>query len=221
MGKSNIKSLVSDNAEVLFDHILSDGLVKDIPIINTVANVLAVGTSVRDTLFGRKLVRFLNSINSVSAEDYVKIKEFALSSESEQVCEKILNVIDATSEISKSDIIANVFLGYVEGLLTSKELNTILEVIENSYTLDLNNFLTKRSLARSRKDIRKLQNNGIANFVNTPIIERKDTHPISTRTNPDTFNNSEDYQESYMITRLGIRFRSAYKKGLDMREKHS
>ncbi|EGQ8047241.1 hypothetical protein HYO05_23115 [Vibrio parahaemolyticus] len=221
MGKNSLKSLASDGVEVLFDQILNDGLVKDIPIINTVANVMALGKSVRDTLFGRKLVKFLSSINSVSPNDYEKIKKFALSNESEEVCEKILNVIDSTSEISKADIIANVFLGYIEGELSSKELNTVLEVIERSYTQDLNNLLTKRLMTRSRKDMRKLQSNGIANFVSTPIIERKDTHPITTRPSTDLFKDNETYQESYMITRLGQRFRAAYKKGQRMREEHS
>ena len=219
MVKKNLISLAIENAEVIFDQILDDGLVRDIPIINTVANVIAVGKSVRDTLFARKLARFLNEINNISDADYEKIRAFALSEDSEEISEKLLNVLDANSEVSKSEIIANVFLGFVDKKLTAHELKGVLEIIEKSYSSDLNNFL--KTLPVMSSNIMHLQRGGISNLVNTPLIEQKPRTSLSLRTAEDSWKQKQESQEIYRTTPIGTQFRNAYLHGISMRGKNA
>lgn len=79
-GNSLIKSicsdslnLVSDITEASMDSILSDGLLKEIPIIGSVVNLIKVGLTIKDRLFFKKLIIFLREIEKV---DHKKRQKF-------------------------------------------------------------------------------------------------------------------------------------------------
>ena len=59
MYKSSVINLVKDGLELAIDQVVNSNLAKDIPVVNTVANMLSLGGSIRDALFAKKLMIFI------------------------------------------------------------------------------------------------------------------------------------------------------------------
>ncbi|MHB2105916.1 hypothetical protein OC523_007185 [Vibrio vulnificus] len=197
-------AIIKDNAEVLLDHISENEWIREIPVLDNIFNMLSVATSIRDALFAKKLEQFFVSIKDVSERDLNKIKKFALSCDANEVSEKLINVLDKVSDNKKPTIIANLFIGYIEGYLTVEEFKVTLEVIDKSYTTDLENFLSTGF--------------GIVDLTLTELIEKKVYSMIFTPLLARTENPQRTHVERYSISNLGLVFFDAYNYGATARK---
>src|SRR5690348_6952258 len=68
LASSDLSGVLEDQAEVVVDRILKDGLLKDIPIVSTITGTVKTIIAVRDYLFVLKLVKFLQGINITEEE---------------------------------------------------------------------------------------------------------------------------------------------------------
>ena len=65
--------IAKEYAEIGLDAVLSEGLLKDIPVVNTVVALGKLGISINDRLLIKKLLAFLSNFQTVSAEDRTKM----------------------------------------------------------------------------------------------------------------------------------------------------
>ena len=63
--QSDLSSVVMDGVEIGIDQCLSDGILKDIPIINSIASIVKTTQSISNYLYLKKIVSFLNGIKDI------------------------------------------------------------------------------------------------------------------------------------------------------------
>ncbi|MBO1382964.1 hypothetical protein BVJ63_18520 [Vibrio cholerae] len=202
--KNSGLDLFRDNVEVLIDHISENEWIKEIPVLDNVFNMLSLVTSIKDSLFAKKLEQFFVSLNEVSEKDYHKIKQFSKTAEANEISEMIINVLDKVTDNKKPEIIANLFIGYIEEYINLSEFKIALEIVDKSYAADLESFL---SCGFSIVDftLSDLMTNKVYNMIFTPLLARTE--------NPD-----KTHVEHYSISNLGIAFFDAYNHGVTLRK---
>lgn len=65
------ESVVADFAEIGIDSLLSDGVLKDIPFVNTVISVCKTGQNIRERNLIKQTVAFVNAFNSGTIDNMI------------------------------------------------------------------------------------------------------------------------------------------------------
>ena len=66
---SDITNVTTDLAEIAFDSILDNVILKDIPVISALIGTYKGIVAIRDQLFAKKVITFLTSLNTLSIEE--------------------------------------------------------------------------------------------------------------------------------------------------------
>ncbi len=110
--------LASELAEVGLDSILDDGVIKDIPIISATIGVFKIGSSIKERHYIKKLMRFIDSCNKgiIDKDMKERIKsKFLDEKKSKKELEQILLIIDRFIEEEKADMLAKIYIAYLDG----------------------------------------------------------------------------------------------------------
>ena len=104
-------SLASEYSEIALDSILQDGILKDIPVINTIIGISKASIAMRDRLLIKKIVQFLAGLNDVTFEKRIQmiIRLEQDTKFSQSVGEHILEILERVESHRKPIIIARVF----------------------------------------------------------------------------------------------------------------
>ncbi len=124
---------------------ISDGIVTSIPALDIFLKSLSSFLNVRDFLFRKKLVLFLESTNKVNKKTKENFqREMHESSEfCETVGTHLILVLDIFNEIEKARILGNFFNAYLEGKISYndfRKLSKSLEIISISTIPNLEKF---------------------------------------------------------------------------------
>ncbi|CAG9000171.1 MAG: hypothetical protein CENE_02161 [Candidatus Celerinatantimonas neptuna] len=94
--------------EVGIDALLSNSVLKDIPILSTIVGSIHAIGSVRDALFAKKLVSFLSELSDISARERRRMIESIDNSDDYKikVGEKLIYIIERVEDYYSSKIIA-------------------------------------------------------------------------------------------------------------------
>lgn len=108
--------VIFDVAEVFLDQNLSDGVLKDLPVVGVLAKLAKSKQSVSEELFIRKLVRFLYDLNNLSSQEKEKfIEKYPDFSEEQRVLgENLLLALERLDDIEKPAILARFFAAYIK-----------------------------------------------------------------------------------------------------------
>jgi len=173
MVKRRLLELTAEGAEIAFKQVIEDSVIKDIPIIGTLAKLCGIGLSIRDRLYTDKIRLFLIAIDEIPEDKRLQFRDAVASGheECERLVQKILLVIESQSDVEKSDIIANFFLAYLDGVIAQADFRRSLDVTANYFLDDLKEFL-KGDAYRGfmRESYKDLEANGLANLVGSPLI---------------------------------------------------
>lgn len=138
----NAISTVSELAEVGLDAIMNDGLLKEVPFISTIISVYKIGNDIHARHSVKKLVAFLNEINSHIADDTKKQKYISKLREKPKFRQKeleyLLVIIDRYIGLSKPKMLAKLYFAYLDELLSWNELCMYSEVIDRFLVNDYN-----------------------------------------------------------------------------------
>ena len=170
MSKEKAFELLLDGGEVAFKQAVDNSLLKDIPIVGSVVKMYEVGASIRDHLYLAKLKLFLQCLDDISASKKEEMRESIRTgaTRASHISEKILLVIETQTDLEKSEIIANLFLAYLDGVLTEPSLRKALDVTAAVFLDDLKEFLGMSGFMR--RTYEDLERSNIAGLVNTPLI---------------------------------------------------
>ena len=131
---------VTDYIEMGLDSVLEDGLLKDFPIASTVVALYKIGNSFKERHNLKKLYIFINEINKgiVSEEKLFEYKQKFESNEKfrNQEIEYLLVLLDRYVNYDKPQMLAKIYLAYLDGFLTWEELTMYAEVIDRFLLLD-------------------------------------------------------------------------------------
>ena len=113
--QSDLSSIVMDGVEIGIDQCLSDGILKDIPIINSIASIVKATQSISNYLYLKKIVSFLNGIKDVPKEK--REQEIRKIEESKKyrnkVGEQLLFILDHCEDDIKAEYISYWFRAFL------------------------------------------------------------------------------------------------------------
>jgi len=131
------------SGEVVADILMKGDLLADIPLIGTAWKICRAGDNIRQRLFSAKLVAFIQDLDSHSQGKIDEIKSKIESSHEEavKVGETLLMILEQITDMEKPQILARLFLSYIDGVISVVELQRIAQGINIAFVEDLKNFL--------------------------------------------------------------------------------
>ena len=143
-------SCIGEYVEIGLDAVMEDGILKDIPIVSTAIAFYKIGSSIKERHNLKKLLLFLNELNNGILNEQ-KRKEYQQKFQSNekfrnQEIEYLLVLIDRYIIYDKPQMLAKLYLAYLDGTIIWEELTMYAEVIDRFLLLDCK-FLTSESEA--------------------------------------------------------------------------
>ncbi len=131
--------LAQDYAEMSIDSLTVSPIVKEIPIVKTVADVFKTGMAIREWHFVKKLLTFLKEFHAGSTEtEATHLFRERLNSDSvfrERVASHLLVIIDRYVTTDKAQILAHLFRAHVNGQIEWQDfvnLSVVLDALQTS-----------------------------------------------------------------------------------------
>lgn len=133
-------SCIGEYAEIGLDSIMEEGVLKDIPFVSTAIALYKIGSSIKERHNLKKLLVFLNEINN-GIVDEQKRKDYQQKFQSNekfrnQEIEYLLVLIDRYISYDKPQMLAKLYLAYLDGVIVWEELTMYAEVIDRFLLLD-------------------------------------------------------------------------------------
>ncbi len=139
MELEKFKDLIVENSEVLLDQMLSDGLLKDIPILSNLVGLYNVKTAISDRIFYKKVISFYRSFSDVDRKSFDKWSIWANKNidKSDQIADSLVLHIDSQNEAIKCNLIGHLFKKLVESYISIDEFEYFIYAISMASTRDL------------------------------------------------------------------------------------
>jgi hypothetical protein len=154
--KEESVACIGEYAEIGLDAIMEDGILKDIPIVSTAIALYKIGNSIKERHYLKKLLAFLNEINKGIADEQ-KRKDYQQKFQSNekfrnQEIEYLLVLIDRYISYDKPQMLAKLYLAYLDGIIIWEELTMYAEVIDRFLLLDCKTLISDVSAFRTLRD---------------------------------------------------------------------
>lgn len=155
--QENVANTVGELAEVGLDCVLEDGVLRDIPIVSSAISLYKIGSSIKERHNIKKLIAFLNAINKgiVDEEKRIEYQKKFQSNEKfrNQEIEYILVLIDRYISMDKPEMLAKLYLAYLDGTIIWEEFTMYAEVIDRFLLLDASMLTSDTGMYRTFHNI--------------------------------------------------------------------
>lgn len=154
---SELKNVGLDIAEIAIDQFLTEGLLRDIPILNSVVALFKSGVSIKEALFIKKLLLFLKKIQEVSSEkrEYFLIEISKVEKTKRRLFEKLLFTIDKLDDTEKALILGKAFKHLIVGNINLIQYYRISRVIEDMMIDEINYFFYEYGYLKHNEETRE------------------------------------------------------------------
>jgi hypothetical protein len=137
--KKDIIPITKDIFEIGVDTLLNDGLLKDIPIINTIHSIYNISNTISDKLLFNKIKKFLLELDTLTSEERIKLfdkleKEPKLK---QKTSIYILELFDKIDDENKATMIFKVFEAYSNEKIDYEKFYRLNKVIKEISTIDI------------------------------------------------------------------------------------
>lgn len=127
--KDEVVSLIEDIGEVTLDYFISDGIIKDLPIIGSAFSIVKLGKSIQDRIFVEKMKSFIENIDKNQ-----KWKEkFSDIEECNKISKQLLYIISSCDDDNKLRLIGMAFNYLVNGEINTIDYFYIVNIISKSF----------------------------------------------------------------------------------------
>lgn len=175
------ESLFNDSSEVLSEYIeigidsfINDGVLKNIPIVNTIVSVLKVGKNIHDRNLLKQTLTFIDEFNknNISEEQLNNYKNEIEnnSKRCEEELGRVLLLLNSYIDKEKSEMLAKLFKVYVSQEINWDEFCEYAEIINRIFIQDLQvlkgiyNGITVNDKGPNRFRIERLYNTGLVGW---------------------------------------------------------
>lgn len=142
----DIHSIAVEAGEIGLDAILEDGVLKDIPVISTVVGLYKIGTSIKERHYVKKLYQFIQALNNGIAtekdREKYRSKIFGNPKDRNQEIEYLLILIDRYISYDKPQMLAKLYLAFLDEQIVWDEFSMYAEVIDRLFPLDFKTLIT-------------------------------------------------------------------------------
>jgi hypothetical protein len=161
--------LSGEIVELTVDQFIENDLLKEIPFFSIFYKSIKTVSGVRDALFAMKVYKFLKEFEKIKQKEKSKFLEKITVNKNEKikVGQTLIMILDKIDEIDKTQIIANLFAGYIKSDLTKSEFTQLCSIVEKSFLDDLKLFAKMKKYDDLSNEINaNLASSGLM----TPII---------------------------------------------------
>ena len=168
-----LNQLGIDVAEVAFDALLKDGILKDLPIIGSIVTLLKGTMDIRDRIFVAKIARFLFNLSSTPFEQRESFKrEIHQNAKTKRkVGTSLVLILDRLDDIEKTDFLAECFKAYLCKKISFDQFRRLSAAIDIAFMDDLKTICGERSNAEEAEQIylSNLARTGLVKFIASGI----------------------------------------------------
>lgn len=140
--RDELISVSLDVSEIALDKFISEGLLKDIPVLNSLMALYKSGVGVKEALFVKKLLLFLAKIQDVPSENrkrfLIEISE--IEKNKKRFFEKLILTIDRLDDSEKSTLLGKIFKHLIVGNIRLVQYYRISRIIEDMMIDEINCF---------------------------------------------------------------------------------
>jgi hypothetical protein len=167
LGDPGLQDSAAALAEVVLDSALDPGVTKDIPIIGTVVALSRASVAIRDRLFFKKLLHFLQELDAVPPEKRQqmirKVNESAR--ERVRVGEKLLYLLERCDDHQTSQLLAILFKAFLQEQVSYDEFLRLAHAVDRVMLADLMQFVKDYWDSSSEKSAIALLPSGLVELV--------------------------------------------------------
>jgi hypothetical protein len=175
LAKPDLSNVLGGLGEIALDQVLQDGVVKNIPIFGTVIGFAKAGLALRDRLFLKKVLLFLDPIASVSPEKRVRFLEKVSADDDyrQRVGDNLVLWLDSLDEFQQATWLGRAFRAMVAGEIERSEflaLGAAIRRVDTTAIPDLVRFYETHSAPEEARQpdspwLDLLQRSAIAGLV--------------------------------------------------------
>lgn len=138
---NNSKEILGEYIELGIDSFINDGILKDIPIVNSIVAVLKIGKNIHDRNLLRQTLTFINEFNSGNiSKDKLNAYKSTIENNPKK-CEaelgKILLLLNNFIDIKKSIMLSRIFKAYINEKINWNTFGDYSEVINRIFMEDV------------------------------------------------------------------------------------
>lgn len=163
-GERHLLLTAMQDGEALLDTLVSNELVRAIPIVSTAVGILKTVDDVRSAALKAKLVRFLTEETLRESIDARKIREkLDEDAAAEVIGETLFLTLDKVTDLKKPALLAKIFASYLDGRIEREVLLLLAHCIDIAFVGDLEHFIETRGSAVMDEALRvhRLANAGL------------------------------------------------------------
>lgn len=207
--KDDVVGCLSDIIEVGLDSISEDGIIKDTPFISTAISMYRIGHSIHDRHSLKKLAVFLDQINQGIQNESTRqryIKKFQENKKfRDKELEFVLILIDRYVGYDKPQMLAKLFLSYLNEDITWTEFSVYAEIVDRFLPGDAELLCTDFPL---RKNCEKERLDSLARLVSLGLMSE---HMKLVSHSGRTLTLSDGTDREYKMTKFGHKLASIIK----------
>lgn len=178
---SDLSNVLQDFIENLIDGDLKDGILKDIPIINSLVALSKTAISIRDQFLIQKLKSFLDGIKDITSDERNKFLRDTDNDPKygQRVGEHLILLLDRLDDLSKPQMITKLFRAYLRDDITYRDFVRFSSIVERAFINDLSGFINilSEDTPRMRNPyVDRLYHLGLSELVfDDAAYQKKDT----------------------------------------------
>lgn len=168
IASDKLGSVGRDLAEVAFDAVLKEGVFRDIPIFNTVVASYQAGVEIRQQLFLKKVIKFLQELSNTTFE---KRQKFVAEIEQDprkkrEFGETLILLIERADSLQKPSILGRLLKYLILGNISYEDATRLSFIVDRVYITDLNYLRSFTPGSQNNPNIAaSLQSAGLLNFA--------------------------------------------------------
>lgn len=179
--------LIIDITDFSIEHVL-ESPIKELPVIKYFVGIVKLGISIRDKFLIKKILIFLRELQKIEKKEREKFKEKIKSDKnySNKIGEQLIFILDRYDHMTKAEILAKLFIGYIDEKITYEEFLRLSISIERTFINDLNrlHLYYKRNLEEVDDLIlQNLYQSGLVsmsfNKIATMVVDQPDIESIT------------------------------------------
>ncbi len=136
---SELPAVVGDIAEIGVDAIFDEGLLKDIPVLGSLARFYKTGATIRDHYFLKNLSKFLQELSEISRVERQAMVDRLEADEAygQRVGESIMLLLDRLDDTRKPTLVGKAFKAYANGNIDGVQLQRVNYAIDRLLMCDI------------------------------------------------------------------------------------
>jgi len=137
--KAELVDINSDIIEYGIDEVMSDGILKEIPIVSLLNSGYKIQKTIRTGLFIKRIIKFLFELSDTTPEEREQYVN-RINSEDKfvnQVGEQLIMIIEKIDDYEKAHIIGRLFRASIKGIYSYDEFMYLAHMVNSTYSKHL------------------------------------------------------------------------------------